>query len=60
MILLGFETEDTEETRRMLSDDVIHSVADGRRLIVVNPQGVYRLRQGDALFVIAKSEPTKL
>ncbi len=60
MILLGFETEDTEEARRMLPDDVVHSVADGRRLIVVNPQGAYRLRQGDALFVIAESEPAEL
>lgn len=60
MLLLGFETDDTEEARQMLPDDVVHSAANGKRLIVVNPQGAYRLRQGDALFVIAESEPVEL
>jgi voltage-gated potassium channel len=60
MILLGFETADTRETRRMLPDDVLHSVANGTRLLVVNPQGDYCLRQGDALFLIAESEPAEL
>jgi len=31
-----------------------------KRVMVINPQSKYRIRQGDALFVIAESEPTKL
>lgn len=60
MLLLGFETDDTEETRRDLSGDILHSVADGQRLLVVNPQREYRLHEDDALFIIAESEPDEL
>jgi voltage-gated potassium channel len=59
-ILLGFETNDTEKTREGLPGDVLHSVKDGTRVIVVNPQNEYRLRRQDALFLIAESEPDEL
>lgn len=60
MILLAVETEDSPEIRQELSDDVLHSVEDEKRIIIVNPQSKYKIRQGDALFVIAESEPNKL
>ena len=60
IILLGFETDDAPELRHRMSDDFIHSVQEGNRVILVNPQGEYKIRQGDALFLIAESEPTAL
>jgi voltage-gated potassium channel len=60
IILLGFETDDAPELRRSMPDDVIHSVGEGKRVIVVNPQGEYKIRQGDALFLIAEEEPAAL
>jgi voltage-gated potassium channel len=60
VVLLGFETDYSDELKQALPDDIVHSVADGRRMIVVNPQGSYSLRQGDALFVISEAEPTEL
>ena len=60
ILLLGFETDDSEELRRMLTDDVLHSAERGERVIVVNPQAQYKIRQGDALFIIAESEPSRL
>lgn len=60
MILLGVETEYTEELERSLPEDALHEVDEGNRAIIVNPQGEYKLRQGDALFLVAESEPTDL
>jgi voltage-gated potassium channel len=59
IILLGFETDDSAELRQSMAGDVVHS-AQGERAIVVNPQGRYELRQGDALFLIAECEPDEL
>ena len=59
-ILLGFETDDSKEVRKKLSKDVLHEARDGSRLIVINPQSRYKIRQGDALFLIAETRPTKL
>ena len=60
IILLGFETEDSQETRRGLSKDVIHLAEDGKKIIIVNPQSNYIVKQGDAFFVIAESEPEEI
>jgi voltage-gated potassium channel len=60
MILLAVETDDSPETRERLSMDVLHPVEEKKRLIIVNPQSSYKIRQGDALFLIAESEPIKL
>ena len=60
IILLGFETDDTEELRQGVSDDLVHSVKGGKRIILVNPQSKYKIRQKDALFLIAESEPAQL
>ena len=59
-ILLGFETDDSKEVRKKLSKDVLHEARDGTRLIVINPQSHYKIRRGDALFLIAETRPTKL
>jgi len=53
IILLGFETDDSEELRQRLSSDILHSLETESRIIVVNPQDEYKIRQGDVLFLIA-------
>ena len=60
IILLGFETDDSEELRYILPNDMLHQIENGRRVIVVNPKGNYKIRQGDALFIVAESKPKKL
>lgn len=60
MILLGIEIDDSPEIRKKLTMDVFHPVGEKGRLIVVNPQSSYKIRQGDVLFIIAESEPIKL
>ena len=60
IILIGFETDNSEELRKNLSTDVLHVAENGKRLIVANPQNPYKIRQGDALFLIAESEPAEL
>ena len=60
IILLGFETDDSEELRQTLSNDISHSLKEKGKIIIVNPQSQYKIRQGDALFLIAESIPTKL
>ena len=60
MILLAVETDESEELRQRLSGDILNLAEEGTRAIVVNPQNEYRIRQGDALFLIAESEPTDL
>ena len=60
MILLALETDDSEDLRQQLSADVFYKSTEEGRVMVVNPQSQYKIRQGDALFVIAESEPTAL
>ncbi len=60
MILLAVETNYSEELRSQLSADILYKLPEEERVMVVNPQSQYKIRQGDALFVIAESEPTKL
>lgn len=60
MILLAVETNDSEDLREQLSDDVLYKPSEEERVMVVNPKCQYKIRQGDALFVIAESEPTEL
>ncbi|MGB2984080.1 MAG: NAD-binding protein, partial [Candidatus Bipolaricaulia bacterium] len=62
IILLGIETPDSEEVRKALPDDIAHPLAleDEKRIIIVNPQGPYRLQQGDALFLVAEDLPRRL
>lgn len=60
MLLLGIETKDSEELRRQLSDDILRSRGPEGRIMVVNPQKQYKIRQGDILFLIAESAPTGL
>lgn len=60
MILLGVETDESPETREMFSMNALHPLEEKNRLIIVNPQSPYKIRRGDALFIIAESEPVKL
>ena len=60
MLLLGVETEDSPETRTALSSDVLHPITETKKVIVVNPLSPYKIKQGDALFLIAESQPANL
>ena len=62
MILLGIETDAAEEIQGVHSSDVVHPLALSRenRIVILNPQGTYQLKQRDALFLIAESSPAKL
>jgi len=60
MILLAVETNDSEDFRRQLSADILYKSPEEERVMVVNPRSQYKIHQGDALFVIAESEPTEL
>jgi len=60
MLLLAVETDNSKELRQQLSKDAFYLLEEDSRLLIVNPQSQYQVRQGDALFVIAESEPIKL
>jgi len=60
MILLAVETNECEDLRRQLSEDILYKPPEQERVMVVNPQSQYKIRQGDALFLIAESEPNEL
>lgn len=60
MILFAVETNDSEDSRRQLSADILYKSPEEERVMVVNPRSQYKIRQGDGLFVIAESEPTEL
>jgi voltage-gated potassium channel len=60
IILIGIETDDSQELRKHLKNNIVHSVRDGTKAIFVNPQTPYEIKQGDALFIIAESEPSFL
>lgn len=60
MILLAVETDCSEELWAQLGADIRYGLPEEERVMVVNPQSQYKIRQGDALFVIAESQPTEL
>ncbi|MBA7582962.1 hypothetical protein ES708_24900 [subsurface metagenome] len=60
ILLLAIETDYSEELLKQMSDDVVYNLPEEDRVMMVNPQSRYEIRQGDALFVIAESEPRKL
>jgi hypothetical protein len=57
---MAVETDLREGLQQQLSADVLYEVPEEKRVMVVNPQSQYHIRQGDALFIIAESEPDKL
>ncbi len=60
MILLAVETDYVEEIKQMEQRDILHKLPEKDRVIIVNPQAEYIIRQGDALFVAAENEPSAL
>ena len=60
IILLGIETDNSDELRKRLSDDILNKTDTNGRVILVNPQNRYEIRQGDVLFLIAESAPVEL
>jgi voltage-gated potassium channel len=60
MLLLALETNYGEEIKKLESVDVLHKLPEEDRVIIVNPQSSYEIRQGDALFIISESEPSAI
>jgi voltage-gated potassium channel len=60
IILLAIETDYSKELHKQMSIDKVYKLPEEKRMMVVNPQSDYTIRQGDALFVVAESEPHKL
>jgi voltage-gated potassium channel len=60
MILVAVETDCTEELGRKLGKDILHKLPETNRAVVTNPQSRYEIQQGDALFLIAESEPARV
>jgi voltage-gated potassium channel len=60
ILLLGIETDGSEELQQRLSSDILRSSDSDNRVVLVNPQNQYNIRQGDVLFLIAESAPGKL
>jgi voltage-gated potassium channel len=57
MVLFGVETDNTEDLHKSLPGEMMHASEDGTRVVFVNPQGRYELKDGDALFVVAVDDP---
>lgn len=63
IILLGIETDYSEELKQQMSTDVLIELPgdkEPKRVMFINPHSKYEIRQDDALFVVAESEPTRL
>jgi len=64
MILVAIETVHDDYVRIVCSKDYIQEFSDPKsgdeKVLLVNPQGDYRLRGNDSLFIISESEPTEL
>jgi|GEM_PF-692984 len=60
MVLLGIETDYNEELIELESLDTLHKLPEEDRVIIVNPQSDYIIHQGDTLFIISESEPSRL
>jgi len=59
MILIAIETTKDGYILKECSNDWIHSSGEGR-VMLINPQVEYKLRENDNLFIISESEPTDL
>ena len=60
ILLVGLETENSEEIRQTFENDMAVHKQTEKRVVVVNPQKPYVLRSEDALFVVAESEPANI
>jgi len=60
ILLVAVETDYSKELLQQMDADVVYNLPEEDRIMMVNPQSDYSIRQGDALFVIAESEPHKL
>ena len=60
IILLAVETDYTEELQQQLSADVVYKLPEVDRAMIINPQSGYQIHQGDALFLVAESDPINL
>lgn len=59
MTLIAIETKEDDYIIKECGDDWIHSSGEGK-VMIINPQGDYKLRKNDSLFIIAEKEPTEL
>ncbi len=66
MILIALETKDDDYVHDVCNkdndyiQDFIDPKSGDKKVLIVNPQGDYELREADSLFIISESEPTEL
>jgi len=59
MILIAIETKKDDYVIEACSNDWIHSYGD-EKVLIINPQNNYKLRENDSLFIISEKKLTKL
>ena len=60
ILLLAVETDYTDELQQQLKSDAVYKLPEVGRAMIINPQSGYQIHQGDALFLVAESEPVSL
>ena len=60
IILLAIETDYSPELVEQMSSDIVHTLPEVNRAIVINPCSDYQIRENDALFIVAEEEPDML
>ena len=59
MILIAIETKKDDYVIEACSNDWIHSYGE-EKVLIINPQNNYKLRENDSLFIISEKKLTKL
>ena len=59
MILIAIETKRDDYVIEVCSNDWIHSCGE-EKVMIINPQNNYKLRETDSLFIISEKKVTKL
>lgn len=59
MILIAIETKKDDYVIKACSNDWIHSYGE-EKVLIINPQNNYKLRENDSLFIISEKKLTKL
>jgi len=59
MILIAIETKKDDYVIEACSNDWIHSYGEDK-VLIINPQNKYKLRENDSLFIISEKKLTKL
>lgn len=57
IILIGVETDNTDEIKKQMRSDVLHMNVKGDKVILVNPVNTHYIKPNDVLFLISETMP---